>query len=201
MSIKKLPLADLETEKDIGSDLCLGKAQALERLYALYYESLCRYVLRFIPDPLEAEEIVQQCMLNLWESREKASEIKSFKSYLYRSVYNLAMNKIKHDKVKQAYVSETEQQLYEAYMSDYEETLELEMMQELQQEIEQLPDKNKRVFKLRFFSGYTTNEVSEELGITPRTVETHVSNALKILRKAFMGYEFVIFLLGFFTWF
>lgn len=157
---------------------------ALDLLFTAYYDALCRYAYTLIDDVDDSEDIVQRCFIKLWEKRESADSILSFKPFLYKSVYNACLHYIEHQKVKQKYKSETAMELNRIYTDSFENTYPQEQLENVKKAIEQLPEKNKEVFKLRFFEGYNTKEVSKKLGITPRTVETHISKALKLLRKS-----------------
>lgn len=179
-------------DKNIGINIKQGDSNAFDIIFNALYENLCKYAYGFIADVDDCEDIVQQCFVRLWDNKESASEIKSFKSYLYKAVYNACMSRMKHEKIKQTYQSEAAIELQNIYYSEYENTLPQERIEKIYKEIEALPEKNKEVFTLRFVEGLSTKDVSEKLNITIRTVETHVSKALRILRKN-VGFFILVF--------
>lgn len=170
-------------DNHIRAGLAQGSKKVFEELFHALYSNLCKYAMRFLHDQQDAEEIVQNCFVKLWEKRLSAETIQSFKSYLFRSVYNSCMNVFEHEKIKRQYYSAAEFKLKEIYANQAEMSLTPNLTDRILEEIEKLPDKNQEVFKLRFLEGYNTKEVSEMLDITPRTVETHVSKSLKHLRE------------------
>jgi len=188
----------LEQEDNIKQQLEKNSTKAFEELFRLYHNDICNYVFSILLDRQDAEEVAQQTFVKLWEKRDEVSRILSLKSYLYRSAYNLCLNKFKHDKVRERYATEERYKLQEAFLSEFENTHDTEVMEAIKKAVEQLPTKNKEVFTLRYLRGFNTQEVSEELGITVRTVETHVSNALKILREKLKGIDLLTLLLIFF---
>jgi len=183
----------------IRSGLLSENSSIFEELFHELYNKLCNYALRFLSSPEEAEEVVQQCFVKLWERRTSADSIKSFKSYLYKSVHNSCLNLFEHEKIKRQYASEAEYKLKQIYTSEFQVSYSDDLKDKLELFIEELPEKNKEVFKLRFYEGYNTKEVSEMLQITPRTVETHVSKSLKILRDCFKQIGALLLLIFFFA--
>ncbi|MBK8807097.1 MAG: RNA polymerase sigma-70 factor [Bacteroidales bacterium] len=157
--------------------------QAFEAVFRHFHKELCNYIYKMVIDADEAQEIAQQCFVKLWEKRAEATQIVSLRAYLYRSAYNAAINRFRHDKIKQRYESEAQYLLEATVYEDFENTYTEDLTDKLKHEVENLPEKNKEVFKLRFYEGLNTVQVGEHLGISPRTVETHVSNAYKILRE------------------
>src|SRR5688572_18064443 len=75
-------------------------------MFRHYYESLCKYASGIISDPDEAEDIVQQTMIGIWEKRNSLHIQISLKSYLYRAIHNAALNRIRHQKVKAEHTSD-----------------------------------------------------------------------------------------------
>lgn len=184
----------------IRSGLLSESSSVFEEVFHAFYSDLCNYALRFISSYEDAEEIVQQCFIKLWEKRDSADKIQSFRAYLYRSVHNKCLNQIEHEKIKQQYVQSSELKLRQIYAADHCNIFSDDIKDKLEMFINGLPEKNKEVFMLRFFEGYNTKEVSKMLNITIRTVETHISKSLKILRENFKKAGalklFVIFLVA-----
>lgn len=170
-------------DKYIGNAISKSDTEVFEALFHSLYEKLCKYAYTFIPDRDECEDTVQQCFMRLWDNREKAADILSFKSYMYRAVYNASLNKIQHKKVTDEYSLNALAELESIYYADFDNTVPNDRFEKIIQALNLLPEKNKEVFTLRFIEGLSTKAVSEKLNITVRTVETHVSKALKFLRK------------------
>lgn len=177
--------------KIIKDQLSGGSRKAYETLYKFLYRDLCNYAYNIIPDADIVEDIVQATFMNLWENRHTIESIEYLKSYLYKCVYNACLKKLKHDKVVGKFQNEHEYQLKQIQFETFECSYDEAILDELNKAIEQLPDKNREVMKLRFIDGLSTNEVSQQLDISPRTVETHVSKALRFLREKLSGTAFL----------
>lgn len=174
----------LENERKIIERIALGDKQAFSYIYETYYEMLCMYAYRFFSDEEESIELVQGALVKVWERREKLSEVKALKSYLYRMVHNMALNRIQHLKAAEKYKNAVADELQSIEMEEFELNDEDPKSRQLKAALSELPPKNREVFELRFYRGFKHKEIAERLNITERTVETHITKGLKKLRES-----------------
>ncbi len=167
--------------------------KAMEMLFREYYQRLCNYANTILNDKDESEEAVQQLFIQLWEKR-KTMEIRtSLQSYLFRSLRNSCLNKIKHQKVRQLYANET------VALANNEEpssslTLHSELENQISVAIESLPEQCRLIFKMSRFEELKYSEIADQLGISVKTVENQMGKALRIMRDKLKDY-LVIFLI------
>jgi RNA polymerase sigma-70 factor (ECF subfamily) len=165
-----------------------GDITAYEALFKNFYQPLCQYAYTFIQDRDDAEEIVQNTFLSIWEKRDGLNIQTSVKSYLYAMVRNAALNAIKHVKVKTAYAA-MEMAVAE---SSVEAVSRVVVANELERRIslalEKLPTQCKAVFMLSRFEDKKYAEIAEELQISIKTVENHMGKALRIMREELQEY-------------
>lgn len=166
-----------------------------ERLFKLYYNPLCNYVKGIVNDRDEAEEIVQQTMIKIWEKRGALEITQSLKSYLYRSVHNAALNKIRQSKVRSIYAEETTAVGNELSEAASHKVLKTELEQEIAHAISKLPEQCRLVFKLSRYEEMKYAEIANHLDISVKTVENHMGKALKLMREYLKDYLIWIFLL------
>ena len=159
-----------------------GDVSVFEAIFKMYYSRLCNYAVGIIKDADEAEEIVQQTMITIWEKRSKLEITTSLKSYLYRSVHNAALNKIRQSKVRQLYAIE---KVYEgegfAEQASHK-VIKSELENQIAAAIEKLPEQCRLVFKLSRFEEMKYAEIASHLDISVKTVENHMGKALKLMR-------------------
>lgn len=161
---------------------------AFEDIFREHYAKLCTYANSLIKDPDESEEIVQSIFLGLWEGRQELSIHTSLSAYLYRTVHNRCLNKIKHYKVREAHGAEVR------YLNDgaHEATAEVVLGDELRQRIaiavEELPSQCQAVFKLSRNEGLSYAEIAERLGISTKAVDKQIVRALRLLRVSLKDY-------------
>jgi len=161
----------------------------------MYYESACRYVIRVIRDRDTTEEIVQSTFVNIWDKRALIKEDVSFKSYLFRSAYNTALNYLKHKKIVSGYVNR-QQDNFASIQTEYvSHQPDFEIADRIKRALEDLPPQCQRVFRMSREEGLKYQEIADELEISVKTVEVHMGKALKLLRAALKDYLSVFLLI------
>ena len=172
----------LPEDSTIVEALQSGNEKMFEQMFRHYYESLCNYANSILNDTDESEDIVQQIMIAIWEKRSTLKINVSLKSYLYRSVHNAALNKIRSRKVAVDYADHELAVSSQSAASTSDILAGKELGVRVQHAINQLPEQCRMVFKLSRFEGMKYSEIAAQLDISSKTVENHMGKALKILR-------------------
>jgi len=168
-------------EEDILSKLHAHDFTAIDDMYILYYDDLCRYASRFFYT--EAEEIVQDVFLRLMEKKDRLTTLTRVKPFLYRSVLNACVNKNEHNKVQRKYQDETVYLLKQIELEDSDFNIDKTIDDYVKESIKELPPQARRIFKMKYSEGLKYKEIAEKLGISPKTVETHILRGLKNIRN------------------
>ena len=165
-----------------------GDMGAFREIYRKYTPIMQSFAEKFT-DQATAEDLVQDVFMQIWVNRETSSINESLQAYLFRAVRNRCINYLEHLKVKASYEAQEmiELQIREAefYESPEQLLIRKEQLERVRQEIEKLPDKSRKVFKMAYDEGKKAAEIAKELQISVRTVETQIYNALKTLRSVF----------------
>jgi len=170
-----------------------GDEQAFELLFRKYYVRLCSFANKFLNDPEEAREIVQEVFLKIWEGRDDIDPEDSLKSYLFKITQNLCLNKLRKSKVESRYLEILKEVYIEhSEFSNYEPLLVQELDNTINAAISTIPPKCKRVFELSRIDGLKYNEIAGVLNISVKTVEAQMSKALNILRVELKDYIDII---------
>lgn len=134
-------------------------------------------------DKNTAEEIVEECMVYLWERKERMSQVKDIKSYLYTMVKNKAFAHLKQvDKTVSL-----DAQPYEQFSQSDEFTIEEDVHAILLNAIDSLPEKCKVVFKLSCLEGIKYKDIAEDLNISVNTVKSQRARALELIKEKLKG--------------
>ncbi|HEA21120.1 hypothetical protein LCGC14_1461250 [marine sediment metagenome] len=165
----------------------------LNHLFEKYYETLVLFANRFLPLRDECEDLVQDAFVGLWEHKTIFPDDISSKVFLYKTVRNKCYNVIKHNKVKDKYAANVVHSLEDDNLF-LKQVLEEEILRQLHEAIETLPERKKAIIRLSL-KGFKNNEIGEELGIKIQTVKTLKSQAYKLLRARFKGLGIVISIL------
>lgn len=178
-------MAEVISDKDQWIAIQKGNKMVFEGVFRKYYQMLVAFGTSKLKDPDQAEEIVQEVFVKLWEKRE-GLEVSSFKSYLFSSVNNTILNYFKHQEVRRDHASEMKA-VGDSF--ELEESVEYNELQEkLLGLIAEMPTARQQVFKLVKLEGKKYKEVAEELGISIKTVENQMGSALKYLRTHLKDY-------------
>ncbi|MEZ0454307.1 RNA polymerase sigma-70 factor [Sphingobacterium thalpophilum] len=162
-----------------------NKEKNFEQLFRAHYKELHRYAFRYLGDSEGAEEVVQQVFLRLWEKDWEHQVHTSLKSYLYRAIYNESMNVLKKEQRKLKYQS------YEIHRQELEPAVDestKDLDKKLQLALAGLPEKSRTVFELSRFQEMKYKDIAATLDLSIKTVEGHMSRALRHLRTELMDY-------------
>lgn len=165
-----------------------GDINAFEMLFRTFYQPLCNYAYTFVQDRDEAEEIVQNTFLNVWEKKDNLSIHTGVKPYLYAMVRNACLNVIKHEKVKQQHVAIELVVAEKSADSVTRTVVAAELETRISQAMNKLPEQCRLVFKLSRFEELKYAEIAEQLNISVKTVENQMGKALKIMRDQLRDY-------------
>ncbi|WP_346883034.1 RNA polymerase sigma-70 factor [uncultured Algibacter sp.] len=172
-----------------------GNLKSYETLYKKYYKVLVVYAKQFVKDLQVAEDITQDTFVTVYEKRENIEIHTSFKSFMYTVVRNNCLNYLKKEaKMVDAPFSQNETLTEE---EDTTTITNIELAEKLIESISKLPRQNQEIFKLSRYRGLTNEEIATKLNLTKRTVETHISNALKKLRADLLS--IILLVLHFFS--
>ncbi|WP_139957224.1 RNA polymerase sigma-70 factor [Flavicella sediminum] len=160
-----------------------GDKASYETLFLLYYDKLLHIAKGYIGNLEDAEGIVQNVFLKVWDKRSKFDRVKNTNNYLYTITKNACLDVLKHQKVKNTF-SENYSAINEAFIHDEiaSTLIESELEKRISAAIELLPEKRKNVFIKSRIDGMKHAEIALSLNISIRTVDNHISNALRHMR-------------------
>lgn len=157
-----------------------------ELLFRRYYRSLCSQAVRFVHSRTIAEDIVSEVFLSFWKNQVHQHITTSYQAYLYVAVRKRACSQLRREFLPQPLSVETESDVADSPFSmDPEQLLQYtELYQRIEETVRTLPPQCQRVFVMSRFEGKKHREIADELQISPKTIEAHLSRALAQLRRA-----------------
>lgn len=173
-------------EQLLATLLQRGDKEAYRTIFLTYYSPLCVYASTYVANS-DAEELVQDLMLFVWESRENLIIENSLKSYLFAATRNRCLNAIQ----KRQYRQKVHHYIYEKLKEQFEEPdyyVLNELAENINKAIASLPEKYRETFELSRFGEKTNAQIAEELGVSLKTVEYRMTQSLKILRVKLKDY-------------
>ncbi len=160
--------------------------QAIEYLFKSEYKSLCFTAYRVVKEQHTAEDLVQDVFFELWRRRETINIRTSIRAYLKRAVINKTLNYVRDKKIK--YDDEGALQFTSTKQNIQLELEASEMQKLIDLALDDLPPKCQMVFLLSRYDQLSYQEIADKLDISTKTVENHISKALKRLRIALGPY-------------
>lgn len=184
-----------EDEKYLFERIRAGDEAAFKVIYNRYIQRLYYFIREYVPFNDIVENIIQETMMVLWEKRSQLAADTNLGAWLFTVAKNNCLYKIRGRKYQQkrfqpAVVSDQELKLnMEAIeVLDTSQLIFSEIEKIIEDTLEQLPPQCQTVFRLSRFEARKNKEIAEELGISEKTVEGHITKALKVLRGSLKDY-------------
>ena len=159
-----------------------GNELAFKHLFETYFTPLCRFMHLYIKETTIVEELALDIFMYVWENRKTLQIQLSLKAYMFQAAKNKCLNVLRQKKLTMS---------LDAMNTDIADSDEMcleteELYNLIQEAIMSLPDKCKEVFNLSRSEDLTNQEIAIQLNISDKTVEGHITNALKRI-KIFLG--------------
>ncbi len=157
---------------------------AFFQLYERYSRRLYGFVLRYIKQEADAEEIVQEVFIKIWETRDKIDVYSSFESFLFTIAYNATISLFRKRAREKKYLEHLKSlQQAEAVPNLIDEIQFNELNDTVQSLLNELTPRQKEVFQLSREQGLAHEEIAKKLNISVNTVKKHIANTLAFLKS------------------
>ena len=157
---------------------------AFYHLYERYSKRIYGFVLQYLKVEKDAEEIVQNVFIKIWEKRKTINTYSSFESFLFTVAYNATISLLRKRITENKYLTHLKsiQKINEAT----ELTNELyfnELNQQIESLLNKLSPRQKEIFELSRKEGLSHEQIAKKLNITVNTVKKHISNTISFLKS------------------
>lgn len=157
-----------------------GGAVTFDQIYASYWKPLYRTAFRILKDEQAAEDVIQDTFVRLWESWDTILDT-NIKGWLFTTSYRLVLKSLKR-------VQATEKigniSFSEPLAREADETIRAKQLQlQVNTCVDNLPDQCRKVYNMSRQDEFSIKRIALELGIAPKTVEYHISMALRRIRQ------------------
>lgn len=161
-----------------------GNQVAFYNIYERYCKRLYGFVLRYIKQEADAEEIVQEVFIKVWEARAKIDVYSSFESFLFTIAYNATISLFRKRVTEKKYLEHLMSiQQFESAPDVTNEFHFNELNERLHTLLNELTPRQKEIFQLSREDGLTHEEIAQKLNISVATVKKHIGNTLAFLRS------------------
>lgn len=166
-------------------DIALRDSEdALRILYLSYYKRLLRFIFLYVKTEEAARELVSDVFLSIWESRKMLLDIDNFNSYIYQIAKFKSLNYLRNKKAETVNIEEIPIDLFAQTRTTPEDNyISNETIEQINEAIEELPPKCKLAFKLVREDNLKYKDAAEILGISIKTLENQITQAIKKIRS------------------
>jgi RNA polymerase sigma-70 factor (ECF subfamily) len=166
------------------------------KLFFKFHGNLVLFANKFTGDMQDSQDLVQDAFMKLWEQYQADASINSPKAYLFQAVRNNCLNHYRHLKTKYTVeedlaskINSLERSAYFDNNNPLQSLLELEMKEKIETLVETMPEKCQKVYKMSRHDFLKNKEIANELDISVKMVEKHISKALMTLRFGLSDYQ------------
>ena len=177
-------MKETKTNRDLLLLLKKGNVIAFDNIYEMYSKRLYGFVLRYVKQKEDAEGIVQEVFIKIWETRNKIDIYLSFDSFIFTIAYNTTINLLRkrinehkyHERLNSVQqITEADQIIDEIHFK--------EINTQLQSLINKLTPRQKEIFQLSRELGLTHEEIAKKLNISVNTVKNHMVTTLAFIKS------------------
>jgi RNA polymerase sigma-70 factor, ECF subfamily len=189
LAIPTLPSA-LSDESLLAHIAIHDDQRAFEILFNRHYKTLCRYVFTILQCKHTTEEVVSDVFMKIWNQRETLQIQCNLKSYLLAAVRNLSIDHLRKQARRRTVGEEAINiDLPSAYSSAHDTVVGDELIVRVEAAIDQLPKQGRIIFRLSRDGNMKYREIADHLGLSIKTVETHMTRSLLFLRQELLYKE------------
>lgn len=184
---------ELKNDALLVAALKFDSHEAFVRIFRRYYADLVHFTARFFPDKSLCEDIVQEAFLKVWTNRKKLETDTSIRSYLLSLVQNIALNELRHRKVKMTYQDMNHEIILS--LSPDEHMFFSELSDAYETALAKLDPDVRETLLLSRYEKLKHHEIAQRLNISVRTVEARISKALKFLQQNLRVYKSLLLII------
>lgn len=163
-------------------------AVTFKEKYIPYHQKLYRVAYRLLEDTCDAEDVVQEAYIKLWNKRDELAIVENSEAYCIILLRNLCLDFLRVKK-KHLFQSTEDTILSDRYvLSDEIEAI--DEIKHIETIIDLLPEQQRKIVKLRHFDDYSNEEIEEIMGLTSVNVRVLMSRARKKIKELFNSYNY-----------
>jgi RNA polymerase sigma-70 factor (ECF subfamily) len=184
-----------ESEKSLFKQLKMGDEASFKVIYNTYVPRLYYFIFEYVPFADIAENIIQDTLLTLWDKKAELTDNTNLGAYLFTVAKNNCLYKLRDQRYKQKLFESSDIDVYELKANldalsslDTSSFAFTEIEQIIEETLTQLPPQCRNIFYMSRFDDKKNKEIAEELGISIKAVEGHITKALKLFRTTLKDY-------------
>ena len=191
MNPNQMQIEKLDKGQEYLSGLLTGSEKSFRLIMDYWYLRLFNFANGYLNDEENTKEVLQDVFLKLWDNRTKLAETTNLNAYLFTLTRNRCIDLIRRERLMLQFRADKQEEylrLSENFdaLSDpiLDDIFAMEIQSEINRAIGNLPEQCRKVFIMSRTNGLKNKEISESLELSEKTVESHLTKALKTIRMA-----------------
>ena len=177
-------MKDQKSNSDLIRLLNEGDIVAFDAIYARYCNRLYGFVFRYLKNREDAEEIVQEVFLKIWEARERIDSYSSFDSFIFTIAYNSTITLLRKRVTEQKYLNNVRLRQEIASTPDLIDEIQFkELDEKVHSLINRLTPRQQEIFRLSREERLTHEQIAQKLNISANTVKNHIVATLVFMKS------------------
>ena len=173
------------TDAELSGKIKTGSRDACQELFLRYAPRIYRFSLTYLKNEADAEELVQDVFLKIWEKRERLDLTRNVRAFIFKVAVNTLYDFIRRKNIERAFADYARLNYTREENATWHILIFEEMKQNLDELISKMPEQQRMVFTLNRFDGMTNDEIALEMKLSKRTVENHLYRAVSFLKLNF----------------
>ena len=167
----------------ILKELSKDNESSLEELFNYYYPRLYDFSKSFLKIEQGIDDILQEVFIRIWQNRKNIKDPTTFNSFIFTITRNLLLNELR-SRLNHKNLKDEVRRLSIAHeYAGFDHVQYKDLKYRISELIGELPDRQKEIFMLSRTEGCSHKEIANRLQITTKTVEYHISLAIKYLKQ------------------
>jgi RNA polymerase sigma-70 factor (family 1) len=194
-------LSDLKeiSDSNLTYLIKIGNKEAFHVIFERYAPRIYNFVLSYLKDEYDAEELVQDVFLKIWEKKEQLDKSKNLKSFIFKIAVNIIYDLIRRKNIEEAFRDFVRHDYEPGIENTWHTVIFEEMLANVNELVKEMPAQRQKIFRLSRVEGLPNDTIARKLNLSKRTVENQLYRALSFLKKHF-DKESVFALLFFYLW-
>lgn len=173
-----------------------SEIKAFNKLFSDYHGLFVRFANTYIRDDIAAEDVAVEGIMYYWENRHSLASDSNIPAYILEVIKHKCLNYLRHQRVRE----DVEQRILDHQQRvnnlkiatleacDPQEIFGSEAQRLIDEALEMMPEKTRQIFLMSRYENKTYGEIAEHFSLSVKSVEFHISKALKILKSKLKDY-------------
>ncbi len=188
------------SDQELSHQIANEDKNAYQILFEKYAPRIYSFSLNYLKNKSDAEELVQDVFLKIWEKRHILDASQNIKAFIFKIAVNTIYDFIRRKNIEYAFEDYARLNYTKDSNYTWHEVIFEEMRQNLDKLVAKLPEQQQKIFKLSKLEGFTNDEIANKLDLSKRTVENHLYRAISFLKEHF-AYQSILALLFFYIFY